>query len=229
MNICPFYVILLYMELNPIQDKLWHFLAKRHGDTENLSLRDLGDEIGIGRRAQMVAHHLEQLEKKGLIKADHFRKGKYTVYQEPTPDAVYIPLYECSVQCGPDGLSGDDNVIDRVALSPQTFRITDPKDYFLIRARGRSMEPRIHEGDLVLAKRQSAVTEGGLMVIVHNEMPKIKQVAFHTVRNKKTPVLVSLNHEFEKQSISEDDDDLRIVGEVKGVIRLEPFSLESAS
>ena len=215
------------MELNPTQTKLWRLLSKRGGDLTELSLRDIGEEIGVGRRAQLVAHHLGQLEKKGLIKADHFRKGMFTVYQEPTPNAVYVPLYECTAQCGPDGLFGEDNVVEQVALSSQTFRISDPKEYFLIRARGTSMEPRIHDGDLVLARKQDEVTNGGLAVVVHEEMPKIKQVVFHTAKNKKVPVLVSLNPDFGNQHVSDDDEKLRIVGEVRGVIRLDPFTHQS--
>ena len=50
---------------------------------------------------------------------------------------------------------------------PATVR--DPDNYFYLVVRGNSMEPRIHDGDLALVRKQSALDDGDLGVVVYGE------------------------------------------------------------
>lgn len=204
------------MKIHPIQEKILSFLTKRKGNIDGVSLRDLGDFIGIGKKPQVVAHHLFQLESKGFIRRDSPDSKKFSVLKQPVSDVVYINVY-ATAECGPDGVFGNDDVVDKIPLSTKTFGIVNPDDYFLIKARGKSMEPMIKTGDLVLAKRQDQVENGTIAVVVHNEMPKIKKI----IKNdNKSYSLMSLNQDYAKEDIYDTDDNLRIAGSVKGVIHV---------
>lgn len=205
------------MMLHKFQQSLLDLLHNHEGDLRDMSLREIGSKIGAAGKAQVVAHHLEQLEKKGLIRRIGMPDERlFRVLEEPAKSVVYIGLYRTTAQCGPDGCLGDDMVIDRVPLSSKTFGISNPDEYFLIKAKGASMEPRIFEGDLVLAHKQSDVDNGEMAVLVHDGMPKIKKVL--KVSNKY--ILTSLNSDYGPEEIVDRDSDFRICGRVRGVIKL---------
>ena len=206
------------MKLHDVQARLITFLNKKGGDIDNFSLREIGEQIGVGKKPQIVAHHLHQLEKKGFIRRDQSNLKKYNVLKIPTSDVVYINLYK-SAECGPEGLLGEDTIVDKIPLSSRTFGISNPDDYFLIKARGKSMEPMIRDGDLILAKVQQNVENGSVAVVVHDSMPKIKKIIKDN-NGKGFYSLVSLNPDYSKEDVFETDENLRIVGLVKGIIRL---------
>lgn len=47
--------------------------------------------------------------------------------------------------------------------------VRDPENYFYLVVRGDSMEPRIREGDLALVRRQPALDDGDLGVVVYGD------------------------------------------------------------
>lgn len=204
------------MKLHRHQEALLRLLQRRHGDLEGLSLRDIGQEIGVENRPQVIAHHLYQLENKGYIRRSSPKMKTFQVLEEPAKSVFYIDLFRTTAQCGPDGLLGDDMVIDQIPISSKTFGITNPDDYFFVKARGNSMEPAIQDGDLVLARKQDEVDNGQIAVLVHNGMPKIKRVL--KVDNRY--LLASSNSDFEPEEIVHGDDELRICGRVKGVLKV---------
>lgn len=207
------------MKINPIREKLLSFLKKRKGNIEQISLRDIGEAIGLGKSAkinpQLIAHNLIYLEERGYIRRRDTSKRIYEVLKEPIDDVVYINLYSVTAQCGPDGVLGEDNIKEKIPLHSKTFGISSPDDYFLIKAKGNSMEPMINDGDLVLVKIQSNIDHNQIGVVVHEGRPKIKKVA----KIGKKYALVSLNNrEYAEEKIDEDSD-IRIVGLMKGIIR----------
>jgi repressor LexA len=204
------------MKLHRHQEALLHLLEKRNGDLEDLSLRDIGEEIGVEDRPQVIAHHLHQLETKGYIRRAVPNKRIFEVLQEPAKGVMYIDLYRTTAQCGPNGLLGDDMVVDQIPVSSKTFGITDPSEYFFIKARGDSMEPTIHEEDLVLVRKQDDIDNGQMAVVVHNGMPKIKRI----MKFNGKYFLTSANPKYELEEVVEGDDEFRICGRVKGVLKV---------
>jgi repressor LexA len=204
------------MKLHRHQEALLHLLEKRNGDLEDLSLRDIGEEIGVEDRPQVIAHHLHQLENKGYIRRAVPNKRIFEVLQEPAKGVMYIDLYRTTAQCGPNGLLGDDMVVDQIPVSSKTFGITDPSEYFFIKARGDSMEPTIHEEDLVLVRKQDDIDNGQMAVVVHNGMPKIKRI----MKFNGKYFLTSANPKYELEEVVEGDDEFRICGRVKGVLKV---------
>ena len=205
------------MQLHPTQQKILDFINRNGGTIEDVPLRDIGESIGIGRQPQVVAHHIEQLEKKGFLRRDPSHRGRLTVLSTPIRDVAYINLYGLA-QCGPEGFFAEECVLDRVPLPTKTFGISDPKRYFLVTARGESMEPMIENGDLVLARQQDEVDSSSIAVVLHEGVPKIKKIVINAADGMRFYSLVSLNPKFVDESISDESVDLRILGLVKAVI-----------
>jgi repressor LexA len=207
------------MASNPIQDNLLAFIKGRRGNLEDLSFRDIGEEIGLGRRAQIVVHHLSQLEKRGLIRRENANAKKYILTKTPIPETIKVNLYSCPAQCGPNGLLGEDRIIDRVPLPTRTFHITNAEDFFLMKTRGKSMEPWIKEGNLALIRKQDDVDHNGqIALVVHNGVPKIKKVSIEDLDGERIVHLFSKNESFEPETVKGDDDQLKVVGIVKAII-----------
>lgn len=67
-----------------------------------------------------------------------------------------------------------ENILDYEEISPD---MAAHGDYFALRIRGDSMEPRIHEGDVVIVRRQPDVDSGDLaIVLVNGDSATIKLV-----------------------------------------------------
>lgn len=67
-----------------------------------------------------------------------------------------------------------ENILDYEEISPD---MAAHGDYFALRIRGDSMEPRIHEGDVVIVRRQPDVDSGDLaIVLVNGDSATIKRV-----------------------------------------------------
>ncbi len=207
------------MRLHPTQNALLNLIRKRKGDLRELSLRDIGTALGIDDRAQIVAHHLDQLQKKGLVR--EVAPKEYRILKTPVSDIAYINLYRATAQCGPNGTFAEDDIIDRVPMATKMFGIAHPSHFFLIKAKGQSMEPLIHEGDLVLAHIQSDVDSGKIAVVVYEDMPMIKRVKKLFFNEKRQHILLQSTNPEEKYEDIEvtTGENFRICGVVKGVLR----------
>jgi repressor LexA len=141
------------------------------------SLRKIGNAVGYGspRSVQLM---LERLKKRGLVS---YKQGvvrlssKTPVMGEATTE---VPLVG-SVACGLPSLAEQ----TPEALIEVSTKLAQPGfTYFLLRARGRSMNKSgIHEGDLVLVRRQSTARQGDKVVALVNDEATIKH--FHRGRD----------------------------------------------
>ena len=207
------------MKIHDNQEKILKFLQKKKGNIENISLREIGEAIGLGNKheinPQIISHHLKTLENKGYIRQENSLRKIFTILKEPINDIVYVNLYSTTAQCGPDGVLGEDNIQEKIPLHSKTFGISNADDYFLIKAKGDSMEPMIYSGDLVLSRTQDQIDHNQIGVVVHEGIPKIKQVAKIGTEYR----LVSLNNTRYPNEAIEEDSNIRVVGLVKSIIR----------
>lgn len=200
--------------LDIYQKRLFDLLKSDPTVTKETTLKEIGEYIGIGY-TQGVINKLKQLENKGFIRKDE--NGIYRVLQNPVEDVYYFPLIGFA-QCGNlRQLSLDDIVAqDRIALSTKTLPIgskEELKKFFFTKAKGNSMEPDIHEGDLVLIKAQKEASASDKALLVHNDAPKIKYI-----RQKNGQyALFSLNKDIDDFELSPKDE-VEVVGVVKLVI-----------
>jgi repressor LexA len=165
-----------------------------------------------------VSYHLNKLQKKGYLGIDPDNSSNYQLLKDPEKDVAYLNVYSEQAQCGPEGLLAEEHVVDRIPLSTKQFGITNGADYFLVRARGDSMEPKIQEGDYILAQRTEILNNGNLAVIAHNGVAKIKK--FWMEEDEKHRFLVSLNEKYSPELIREEDE-FKPVGIVKKVFKIE--------
>jgi repressor LexA len=194
-------------KLHPTQEKLLRLLI-RYID-EPLTIRRLQDELGVSSTS-VVAHHIEQLEKKGYLKRNPGNPQDYQILSEPERPVAYLNLYGLA-QCGPNGSILDGNPIDRIAISTKLLSFPAAAA-FMVRARGDSMEPAIQEDDYVIARKTSEERDSQAVVCVNDGQALIKILRIHGgIR-----ILQSLNSSVPPFLAAED---FRVEGEVKGVIK----------
>ena len=194
-------------KLHPTQEKLLKLLSQNID--EPLTVRQLQDELGVSSTS-VVAHHIDQLEKKGYLKRNPGNPQDYQVLSDPERPVAYLNLYGLA-QCGPNGSILDGNPIDRIAIS--TKLLTFPAaEAFMVRARGDSMEPAIQEDDFVIARKTSEERDNQVVVCVNDGEALIKLLRLDDGRR----ILQSVNSKFRPFIAA---NDFKVEGEVKGVIK----------
>ncbi|MBR5942235.1 MAG: LexA family transcriptional regulator, partial [Clostridia bacterium] len=101
-----------------------------------------------------------------------------------------------------------EDVVGYVSLDEDS---SEGEEFFALRVRGSSMEPRFMEGDVVIVRRQDDAESGDVVVALNGDDATIKQL-------KKLPhgiMLVPFNREFEPLLFTRSDaENVRILGKV---------------
>ncbi len=193
--------------LHPIQKKFLKLLIKN--TDEPLTIREMQSLLDLSSTS-VVVHHLRQLEKNGYLKRNPYNPQDYQVLKDaPEKQITYLNLYGLA-HCGPNGSVLDGNPIDRLPISTRLLSFPSTEG-FMVKAKGDSMEPKINEGDFVIARKIDDADSGSIVVCVNNGEALIKKIK----REKDKVILISLNSKYQPFLSS---DDFRIEGEVKGVI-----------
>lgn len=200
--------------LDPQQKKLFELLKSDGHITETLTLKEIGERIGVDY-AQGVLNKLRQLENKGYIRKDE--KGIYQVLKDPVEDIFYFPLIGFT-QCWNLAKTSLEDISeqDKIPFPTKTLPIGSKEDlgrFFFTRAKGNSMEPAIYEDDLVLIKYQKEATESDKTLLIHNGTPKIKYLKEKNWQY----VLFSLNKSIDDFQLSSKEE-VEIIGVIKLVI-----------
>jgi phage repressor protein C with HTH and peptisase S24 domain len=106
---------------------------------------------------------------------------------------------------------------ERIPFPTKTLPIGSKEDlgrFFFTKAKGNSMEPDIHDWDLVLVRHQADPTESDKVLLVHNGTPKIKYIKSKWDWGYE---LVSLNKNIDTLEVVPKDE-LSVVGVVKLVV-----------
>lgn len=90
---------------------------------------------------------------------------------EPMPKMKKVPLIG-SIACG-DPITAEEN-IDQMVCVPSRWHST-----FTLTCKGDSMEPRIHDGDLVAIRKQPEVENGEIAAVRIGEEATLKHVYLH--------------------------------------------------
>lgn len=200
------------MKLHPIQEKLLKLL--KENEFEPLTIRELQEELGVSSTS-IIQHHIFQLEKKGYLRRNPSNPRDYQVLADtPERTVTYLNLYGLA-QCGPNGSLLDGDPIDRVPIATRLLGFSSA-EAFLVKARGKSMLPKIHEGDLVITKKSTVADNGNIVVCVNNGESLIKKLQIiNFPSGQKAYNLISLNQDFQPFPASED---FRVEGIVRGVL-----------
>ena len=195
-------------KLHPTQKQLLKLLTKLSG--EGYTIRELQESLELSTPS-LVFFHLQQLEKKGYIERNPMNPADYRVRQPPEESGLFLVNLYGLARCGPSGtlLSGD--VEERIELPPQFIHV-NLKSPFFVRAHGDSMEPRIHDGDLVLFESATEVPDGSIVACSDNGRAYIKRL----VRSGKNILLYSLNTKYDP--FAADPASFRVEGLAQAVI-----------
>ena len=200
------------VKLNNNQDKLLHTLKENIDNP--LSISSLCEITGISSKG-MVHHHLVQLEKKGFIKRNPINPRDYFIMDSPEKAVMYVSKYG-NARCGPGGTLLDGNPEEQIPIPSILLRFP-ASEAFIVEAKGRSMEPRIFEGDVVIAQKQSFAEHGNIVVCTYELEVLIKK--YFITNNEIFLYSLSPNQdEFPPRRVV-NQDDLKIEGIVKNILQ----------
>jgi len=175
------------------------------------SVREIGEAVGLSS-SSTVHNHLNQLERRGLIKRDASKSRTVQLVQEKEIDdkrrnALAVPIVG-NVAAGVPILA-EQNIEDHLMLSPDIAQ----EGWFLLKVRGDSMiNAAILDGDLVLVRPRQEASNGQIVVALVEDEATVKR--FH--RENGRVELIAENPNYANIV----PDSLSIVGDVRAVIRV---------
>ena len=175
------------------------------------SVREIGEAVGLSS-SSTVHNHLNQLERKGLIKRDPSKSRTVQLVEgaaveEQRRGAVAIPVVG-SVAAGQPILA-EQNIEDHVLLSKDVAQ----EGWFMLKVRGDSMiNAGILDGDMVLVRPQQEASNGSVVVALVDGDATVKRFEKANGHVK----LIAENPAYEPIVTS----NVSLVGQVRGVIRL---------
>jgi repressor LexA len=174
------------------------------------SVREIGEAVGLSS-SSTVHNHLNQLERRGLIKRDPSKSRTVQLVEgseieSKRRNSVAVPVVG-NVAAGAPILA-DQNIEDTLVLSSDVVQ----EGWFLLRVRGDSMiNAGILDGDMVLVKPQREAPDGTIVVARMEDEATCKRLR----RQNGKILLEAENPAYEPIST----DDAELVGVVKGVMR----------
>jgi repressor LexA len=175
------------------------------------SVREIGEAVGLSS-SSTVHNHLNQLERRGLIKRDASKSRTVQLVNEKEIDdkrrnAIAVPIVG-NVAAGVPILA-EQNIEDHLMLSPDIAQ----EGWFLLKVRGDSMiNAAILDGDLVLVRPKQEASNGQIVVALVEDEATVKR--FH--RENGRVKLIAENPDYAPIV----PDSLSIVGDVRAVIRV---------
>jgi repressor LexA len=175
------------------------------------SVREIGEAVGLSS-SSTVHNHLNQLERRGLIKRDPSKSRTVQLVADQEIDqqrrnAVSVPIVG-NVAAGAPILA-EQNIEDYVLLSPEIAK----DGYFLLRVRGDSMiNAGIFDGDMVLVRPQHEAPNGSIVVALVDGDATVKRFERANGHVK----LIAENPAYQPIVTTS----VSLVGVVRGVIRL---------
>ena len=199
-------------QLTDRQNKILDYI-RRVSQNRNYppSVREIGEAVGLSS-SSTVHNHLNQLERRGLIKRDPSKSRTVQLVEDAQMDqkrrgVIAVPIVG-NVAAGTPILA-EQNIEDHVLLSPELAK----EGYFLLRVRGDSMiNAGILDDDLVLVRPQHEASNGSIVVALVDGDATVKRFERQNGHVK----LIAENPAYEPIIAT----NVSLVGVVRGVIRL---------
>ena len=175
------------------------------------SVREIGEAVGLSS-SSTVHNHLNQLERRGLIKRDPSKSRTVQLIAdagvaEKRRNAVAVPVVGHVAAGAP--ILAEQNIEDHLLLSPELAQ----EGWFLLRVRGDSMiNAGILNGDLVLVRPQPEAPNGSIVVAIVDGEATVKRFE----KGPNAVRLIAENPAYEPIVT----DKVGVVGIVKGVFRV---------
>ena len=178
------------------------------------SVREIGEAVGLSS-SSTVHNHLNQLERRGLIRRDPSKSRTVQLVNgyagdelaERKRNAVSVPVVGNVAAGGP--ILAEQNIEDHVILSGDLAQ----EGWFFLRVRGDSMiNAGILDGDMVLVRPQPEAPNGTIVVALVEGDATVKRLRRESDRVE----LLAENPDY-RPIVS---DQVSIVGAVRGVFRV---------
>ena len=161
-------------KLDDLQKRLIAFF-KQNKDQEGLTLREIANQVWANH-PQTVLNKLNQLVFKGyFVKDNHGYRLIREEFWSRTDDVVQLPIYGFA-QCWNKWKRVIEEYSQETIPVTAAFVWTDLTNAFFVRAKWNSMEPKIQDGDLVLIRQQQSYDESDYVLVLHNQLPKLKRI-----------------------------------------------------
>jgi repressor LexA len=203
-----------------LQEKLLNLIKQTNIGSK--TLREIGEKIDE-KYPQKIKHHLDQLEKKGLIKQDRAHgiieaKGAGKVSNS---NLLSVPIFGAA-NCGPATIFANSNIEGYLKISTALLR--KRKNIFAIRAQGLSMNSAkvggntIEDGDYLIIDSDDLIPrDGDIILSVIDNMANIKRYIWDE-ENQQVILVSDSSRDFPPIYIHEDDSFI-INGKVIQVIK----------
>ncbi len=128
----------------------------------------------------------------------------------PVDTMILVPVVGV-VRAGYGGLAfecdmGSDTVDTR------TISGYNKENFFYLKVKGDSMEPRLYEGDLVLVRRQTSIDNGSYAVVTIDDEEGVVKIVNY---DKNSITLISQNHNYPpRKFVGADVQRIRVIGKV---------------
>lgn len=172
-------------------------------DRESITQKDIAVIAGVSQ--QSVSNWLagKLMPRMGAIEkiAEYFGIAKSDLLEMKDgyeSKATRIPVLG-TVKAGIP-ITAVQEILDYEEISSEMARCGE---YFALRIKGDSMEPRMHEGDVVIVKQQSTVDSGQIaIVLVNGDEATVKKVRF---RNNGIELIAFNSYAYEPHFYSAED------------------------
>jgi repressor LexA len=194
------------------QQEILEFISKYIQDVGYPpSIREIGDEFGIGS-LRGVTVHLDALAKKGYIEREKTPRSIRIIHPayQSSQRTTMLPLVGTIAAGVP--ISAEENVEDLIPVPSEMVK--NVNNAFLLKVKGDSM---IGDGivprDLVIVKPQQTANQGDLAAVMIEGEATVKRIHYEG----QTVKLMPSNPAYEPIVISSED--ARVIGKVVGLIR----------
>lgn len=214
--------------MHVLQKRLLQFIHARN--LGRMTLDEIGDLLGISPRSpQKVKHHLNQLEKRGLIHIDKTRgliektRSRAISGLLKRGKLLAIPILGAA-NAGPAALLAEPNIEGYLRISSTLIRRRSPKGLFALKVDGPSMNratvdgKRIEDGDYAIVDSdQRQPKNGDIVLSVIEGMANIKK--FHLDKKNAQIVLMSDSTHDSPPIYIDERDEYTVNGKVVQVVK----------
>lgn len=219
------YLLLIHKNMHSIQEKILQKIDQ--GGLSGMTLRQIGEMVGE-KFPQKIKHHINQLEKKGLIKVDKDTKtiSRTTSGTNKATGLVSVAIVG-TANCGPATIFATENIQGYIKISKNILKKC--KNIFAIRAQGLSMNKAlvdgktIEDGDyLIIDTERKTPRTGEIVLSVIDDMANVKRYIWDEKNNQ--VVLASDSTQNIPPIFIHEDDSFMINGTVIQVIKSPKFA-----
>lgn len=144
-------------------------LVKKLTEEQNMSMSELGRRVGIAKSA--ISRYFNGTRELPLNKIGDFASVLHTTpdyllgidYEPPKPQGLKIPVLGTVAAGIP--ISAVEDILDYEEV-PQSWE--NQGEFFALKIKGDSMEPRMESGDVVIVKQQPDANSGDTVIVLVN-------------------------------------------------------------